>query len=427
MEAFADLDQRLLARGLVYGGRPLPTALRPRFITPEQVKQIRQASRALVRACQRIEEMALADERALAQLGLPAAEIELIRYPAPYTTYPAFNRLDGFLSESGIQFVEFNVDSPGGAAFYDAQADVVRRLPIMKRFSREFILRGCRSGPRILDTLLEACARWRSDVKPRIAIVDWTDVSTAAEFRLLAEQFQRRGVPTVIADPRELSYRQGALWARDFPVTIAYKRVVTSELLGRRDDCRDFLAACRDGAVCLVNPFRSKLQTPKSMLAILWDPDWRRHLPRSEQRWIDACIPWTTFLRNGKAWHPRHGIIEIVPFALRNRDHLVIKPNDEYGGSGVTLGWTQTASEWERRIQEGLQTLHVLQEKVAVPTETFPVVHDNRLSFVPFYVDCDPYYFGPRMGTVGTRFSSAQVLNVKAGGGAIPTFVVSPR
>jgi hypothetical protein len=102
----------------------------------------------------------------------------------------------------------------------------------------------------------------------------------------------------------------------------------------------------------------------------------------------------------------------------------VLKPNDEYGGKGVVLGWTVDRHEWEQTLIGALTTSFVVQEKVAVPREPFPVVLD-RVHFLDLSVDCDPYLFWGRVGGVLTRLSSSALLNVTAGAGSVvPTYLV---
>ncbi len=38
----------------------------------------------------------------------------------------------------------------------------------------------------------------------------------------------------------------------------------------------------------------------------------------------------------------------------RHRANLVIKPNDEYGGSGVTLGWETDEKDWDAAIERAI-------------------------------------------------------------------------
>jgi len=62
-----------------------------------------------------------------------------------------------------------------------------------------------------------------SSAKPQIAIVDWGDVPTVSEFEILQERFERMGIPTLIADPRELEWDGKSLAARDIKIDLVYR------------------------------------------------------------------------------------------------------------------------------------------------------------------------------------------------------------
>ena len=54
----------------------------------------------------------------------------------------------------------------------------------------------------------------------------------------------------------------------------------------------------------------------------------------------------------------------------------MIKPNDEYGGTGVTLGWETSEADWDAAIARALAERDrgwVAQERIAVRREMFPV------------------------------------------------------
>src|SRR5947199_239277 len=82
------------------------------------------------------------------------------------------------------------------------------------------------------------------------------------------------------------------------------------------------------------------------------------------------------------------------PSYLRaHRDQLVIKPNDEYGGSGVTLGWETGEKEWDSAIARALSEPSgwVAQERIAIRRETFPVCTDGGIEMRDMLVDFAPY------------------------------------
>ena len=41
--------------------------------------------------------------------------------------------------------------------------------------------------------------------------------------------------------------------------------------------------------------------------------------------------------------------INLLEFVRQNSQRLVLKPNDDYGGHGITIGWNVEEAEWDSR------------------------------------------------------------------------------
>jgi uncharacterized circularly permuted ATP-grasp superfamily protein len=202
-----------------------------------------------------------------------------------------------------------------------------------------------------------------------------------------------------------------------------YRRVLLSELLARPSAAKALLEAYVAGDVTVVNSLRAKLLHKKMSLALLSDDRYSPLYTPAQRRAIRNHVPWTRKVREG---HTTYGAknVDLVEFVLRQKDRLVLKPNDEYGGKGVILGWTVERHEWEQTLLTALTASYVVQEKVPVPREPFPVLLD-RMHFLDLAVDCDPYLFWGKVGGQLTRLSSSALLNVTAGAGSVvPTYVV---
>jgi hypothetical protein len=104
--------------------------------------------------------------------------------------------------------------------------------------------------------------------------------------------------------------------------------------------------AVRDRAVVMVNPFRCKILHKKASLAVLSDEINAHLFTAEEQAAITKFIPWTRNLSERNTLYEGRPI-DLVPFLVQNKDEFVLKPNDEYGGKGVILGWETDATEWE--------------------------------------------------------------------------------
>jgi hypothetical protein len=85
------------------------------------------------------------------------------------------------------------------------------------------------------------------------------------------------------------------------------------------------------------------------------------------------------------------------------------------------------AQAWEKAIQEALESPFVVQWKVSAPRVPFPSWGEEGLVWEPQTIDLDPYmFFGEAYGFL-TRLSSTELCNVTAGGGIVPTFIVSAK
>src|SRR5207248_1089904 len=174
--------------------------------------------------------------------------------------------------------------------------------------------------------------------------------------------FESQAIKTVICDPRSLEYRHGRLYAGGVAVNLVYRRVLTSELLAKHDETRALTDAYLAGAVCVINSFRAKLLHKKMSLALLSDPRYGRLYTPAQKTAIRRHVPWT-----------RRVTMELAEEIARHRKTMVLKPNDEYGGKGVILGWTVEQSEWEAAIDVATTQSYVVQKAVEIPRVSFPI------------------------------------------------------
>lgn len=433
-ECQATLDAELRRRGLFFGDRPLCTVLRPRFLTAEQYRYLQQRCAILLRAFDRAYHAAFADAALRRQFGLVDWEEALIERDPGFADASPISRIDAFyLPEQDVMHLtEYNAETPAGAAYGDALTEAFFALPVMRPFMRRFDVRPLPSRHGVLHALLGAYAQWGGGGKrgatPRIAILDWREVPTYNEFVLWVDYFRARGLEARIVDPRETELHGGRLVADGEAIDLIYKRVLISELVERGGPNHPVIRAVQSGAVCMVNPFRCKLLHKKASLAVLSDERNVGLFSGDERQAIDAHIPWTRVVAERKTRHEDRPV-DLVPFIIDQRERLVLKPNDAYGGAGIVLGWEVDGATWERAVRVALTEPFVVQERVPIPSEPFPSVVDGRVVLADRILDSAPFaYQGTHVEGCMTRLSTAALVNVTAGGGSqTPTFVVEPR
>ncbi len=189
------------------------------------------------------------------------------------------------------------------------------------------------------------------------------------------------------------------------------------------------LDAYRAGAICMVNSFRGKLVHKKAIFAVLTNERYADLFDEAELAAIDAHIPWTRKFRQERTVN--HGAeIDLVEWTRINSSKLVLKPNDDYGGHGIYIGWNSTPEEWDAAIETALADGdYLVQERVKTAKEMFPMIFDDlgKWGMIEQLVDLDPLLFNGVVGSAFTRLSSNELANVTAGGGMVPTFIISER
>lgn len=425
------LDAGLRRRGLFFGPRPLCTVLRPRLLTGEQYAFLSRRCGLLLGAFARAHRAAMDAPDVLGQFGLTDEERSLLDHEPKFAAASPHSRIDAFFfpDDQAFTLTEFNGENPTGASYNDALTDTFLSLPVAREFLRTHHLRPLPARHGMLHALLAAWEQFSGRrTAPRVAILDWPEVPTYAEFVLFQRYFAEHGIEAVIADPREATLQGDRLIVAGAPVDVIYKRVLISELLERCGRSHDVVRAVERGLVCMVNPFRCKILHKKASLAVLSDERNARLFTAEQNDAIRAHIPWTRMVEARSTTHDTRKI-DLLPFIIDNRARLVLKPNDAYGGSGIVLGWDVDAAAWERAVQAALEEPHVVQERAAIPSESYPSFADGALVFADRILDTDPFgCHGEHVEGCLSRLSTAALVNVTAGGGSqVPTFLVEAR
>lgn len=426
-EADAFLRKKLKDKNLYFGDRPLCLVLRPHFYRESDWLFMQRGLRGVLSAFARTHEVCIADAGYRAQLHLDDYEEDLFPLdngaPLPWSS----SRIDTFyvVEDRNLQCVEYNAETPAGIGYNDVLADVFDNLEPMRQFRQTYDLQPMRSLDTLQEALLKAYHNWGGREKPQIAILDWQDVPTLNEHEITRLYLEENGFKTILADPRTLDYRDGHLVHNDFRIDLIYKRVLYSELIEVMGLDNAVLRAVKDRAVYITNSPSAKLMAKKASLAFMSDERNEHLFTKDHKYYINEHIPWTRVVEDRKTMYKGQEV-DLVQFIADNQDRLVLKPNDEYGGAGVVLGWQASHDGWESKLNHALETPHVVQEKVQLVERGFPSWVNGELVISNRYVDADPYAFnGDRVYGCLTRLSPLALLNVTAGGGSVvPTYII---
>lgn len=412
------LHREMAGAGVRFGKEIIPTFLRPYFISEEEGRLLKYAVNMIMRCAEKLLKLYSADTEVAEYLELTPGESELFEIPHGYEETAVICRLDGFLDEVGLRFLELNCDTPAGMGYGDRMAGIFLSLPVFERLGADYRYHYIETRERLLQVLLTCYRRFGGRDRPNIAMVGWEGLRTRPEFNLIKQTFEARGYRTVICDPRALEYSRGRLTWKGTRIHLIYRKVLTSQFLGRIDELKALLRAYREGTVCMVNPFGSKLLSYKAILYFLTDPRFLKHFSEEEQQVLRRFIPWTRRIAQERVWYEGRQE-DLVPLIRRAKDRFVIKPSDAFGGKGVCIGRETDPSGWDEVIKEALEGRWVVQEAIDIPEEPFPYF-SPEVGFGQKKVNLNPFAFGSRYAGSVARISTSSIINVSAGGGILP-------
>ncbi|MBM4779534.1 MAG: circularly permuted type 2 ATP-grasp protein [Archangiaceae bacterium] len=293
-------------------------------------------------------------------------------------------RYDFIVKDDGeLALIECQAGDPSGMGVEEASAGAFARLGVegvqrssvassMRRFVAEH---PSRAGLVVFVIHREAFLEW--------------DVAR------LVKVFRAEGVEAVMADPSELSFRDGRLWLGARTVDTVVRDSLEDLLAPERVEAsRAFLAAWVNDAVRVVNPAGSIVADHKVLLGRLKT----RGVPETRAPGDE----------------------------LPERARWVLKPSDGFGGFDVTIGPAVSDAQWAEAIVAARRSgrTFLLQSFLRAETHALPVPRGDSLELRRHHVVYSGWMHGDRFGGLFARVHEKPVVNVHQGGGLVPVYTV---
>jgi hypothetical protein len=420
----AELHAQMASQGLTVSGRPVSPFLRPHFLTRRQYEHLVKATESLTAAIERVKRMALADPGLQSRINLLPAERMLAQVDPGYSTLAVTSLLDTHIHNGSMQFFEYNAESPSGVAYSELLANLMYDSGPVKAFRRKHRLTKIGGSKHFLQALLKAYKEFGGKKKPNIAIVELKQpflTADTAEFALLVRQFQELGYGAEVVSPDAMEYRNGVLRAGAFEIDLAYRRIPLNEFLMRYDLSHPLVRAYRDRAVCVVNSFRAELSRKKALFDLLTDESLTSRFPAAERKAIREYLPWTRVVADTTTTYGDRQV-NLSEFILRNREKLVLKPNDGSADAPAFRGWETDDSGWEKALKQAVRRPYVVQERIEDTPVPFPVYNWGQLEYRDMHVDVTPHVFLGKVHGCSSHLTAAGGFSSAAG--LAPTFIL---
>jgi hypothetical protein len=329
-----------------------------------------------------------------------------------------------------FQFFEANSVGIGGMHYCSLAEKIILKVvgPRLKRLEPELYLEPNDDMRDLLLDELRLHARSIGRRQCRIAFLDDPkNISGITEYPRLVEYFNSKGHDAVVADPREIRIHKDELYFRDMEIDVIYRDMDIKQCIAlekaESTDLKPIRKAFQRNQVIssLAGDFDHK-----SCWELFTDDLFSHHFTSAQWRIFNRHILWTRLIRETKTADESGRMIDLIPYTRKNRPYLIMKPNREYGGLGVTIGPEVSQGEWETVLNEAASHpyTYVVQRYAPVRCVSFPMLQaDGSVAPEDFYLTCGFVVTAKDIGLVG-RSSRRSVVNVAQQGGLTTVLMI---
>lgn len=397
------------------GGATIKSIFHPYVLSSEEFLWVKEKVETLWDILEKTAELLVKDKKVAAFFDFPENFLELLAVDPGYKIKIPITRFDAFFHPlESIFFCEFNTDGTSGMNETNTMENCFLETDLGAKIQELYKLQQCELKKNLLKTLLDCYKEYGGNDKPNIAIVDFLDKATLAEFEALKETFLQEGYNTIICDPRDVKFHDNKLWLKDFQIDLVYRRAVTADLLERYDEIGDFIRAYKNNAFCMVGSFRSEGAHSKLAFTFLTSPIAEEYFSREEMLFIKNHLPATFRLSSDNQ--------TLLEELHNDKDLYIIKPHNRYGGQGLYMGKNCSRIQWQNAITDNIDKNYIAQKLIKVPEETFITGSGEA---TPFKINLSPYLYGGKLKGFYTRVSDIDIITTSLGGAVVPTFVAN--
>ncbi|WP_051967507.1 hypothetical protein [Kitasatospora mediocidica] len=350
--------------------RPYPP--RPVFVAQEQIRGFADDLMRLVGMLTTLPERLFDGDldRFMETVGVHGARAELMRRHARETPVH-FGRADAYHDGTGFKLLEFGIGSDlGGWCWAGEVPRALLEVDAFGAFAREHGLGYVHTGRETVRTVKAAAAPVAGGREPVVALIEAPGGldTFGGIWHTMHGVMRGLGLDFHLGELTDLREKDGRLFLGELPIDLVWRAFDTDQLL---EDPRNLelvepvFRAHEAGQVVLWHTLQSNLFGEKGCMALLSDPRYRHGFSAEEHRVIERALPWTRSLQGVAALQDT----ALVERLREDRDRLILKPNNLFGGHGVVAGWETGADDWWSALTAGAAAGCVVQERVVPQTE----------------------------------------------------------
>lgn len=423
-EAVAARGDKLRADLPRFQNTDYPVVPAPLLVAGERLAGHARRLESYVALLERVLAIYRRDHDVRAYIGLEPAEEALAMIEPGLPSEVRICRVDGYLTlpDGAVKVLENNADSPAGTLFSPRLNRLVDALtaPAFEAVGRQVVPLPFDEGEAALKQFMDDYRAWGGRAEtPRLAVLQERGRSNV-ESREMAARYTTLGVPTVVADPRDVVFTDTGAEVGGQPVHVCWNKINTVYWKRLAAESPTLLetwrAAIEARKILHINPFSSRyVAESKRVLALLHEERFAGLFTDDERRLVADLLPWARKLEPGKTVSFEGENVDLKRLVLERQQDFVLKEPYDIRGDGVTIGRTVDHSTWAAKIEKGFRQGNIVQQYIA--PMTYPVLGDAaRMDCVPMKISFDSFVFGGRFVGLGSKASHNERVNLFQGG-----------
>lgn len=404
-----------------YKGEPAPFLYNPFILNKSDHQYLSKLTDNLCSILNKIILHYLKDEKFRRLFPFQKEMEEYILIDPGYACHFPIARFDYFWNgENDLKFCEFNTDGTTAMNEVRVIQDIVGNSKAVTRLKKDYdiSLEGFELFDSLIDNMLLVYKEFskNNDSFPSIAIVDFEQEGTIAEFQEFQKYMSKRGIVSCIADPRELEYRSGKLYYKDDQIDMVYRRATTQRIFEEYHDIQPFLKAYRDHAFCMFGSFRSQIIHNKALFGILTKPENLPFLKNTERDFLLDHIPETNYLTNSG---------ELLQKLKDNKDSKIIKPCDKSACRGVYAGCDHSIDKWNELLDKAVDQDYLCQDYCIPPRLEMLSITQQDMDFKDFNYIMGLFIYNNKLQGLYNRAGSRNIIGALVECFTAPVYIIS--
>lgn len=313
--------------------------------------------------------------RYCAHLGIGSREAALMQRISTGRP-PLFGRSDLYHDGTSLRLLEFNVGSQLGGIDQAQVLPALLAVAPFRAFAERHGLGYVHTGQQIADAVRAAATSVSGDDGPTVALLEADDYLRKIMPLVLSfeEMLRGCGLDLRLGEIGQVREKGGKLYLDGWPVDVVLRYFSVNQICADphgEEAVEPVLRAHEMGGTVMLTTLDSFLFSSKGCLSLLSDPAWHGVLSAEETALVDRFVPWTRNLVDGPTTVGGQAV-DLIDHCRAEREHLLLKPSNDFGGRGIAVGWEMSEREWKEALESCQTRDYIVQERVVPRRE--PVI-----------------------------------------------------